>query len=218
MLTLSAETSRLVSTHCLHPSIFHSQWFRVEQELYFFASNMSRPAITKISAVWKAPGNPFANKSWLGRPMDRRRNTYRICGLPGIGKTSLAPSICASLHDQGQLAGAFFCQKDILELSEPEAPFRLSSINSRSSSLLFEASSQCLRKDPNITPESMKRTLFLDFIRELTRSLRSLIFVIDHLMSASAHRVVAAPRVVQTSRRFSPVRPQILRGLKSSSQ
>jgi len=34
-------------------------------------------------------------------------NTYWIYGFPGIGKTSLAHSICASLHDQRQLAGAF---------------------------------------------------------------------------------------------------------------
>ena len=34
-------------------------------------------------------------------------NTYWIYGSPGIGKTSLAHSICASLHDHEQLAGAF---------------------------------------------------------------------------------------------------------------
>src|SRR5258706_2218929 len=46
-------------------------------------------------------------------------NTYWIYGLPGIGKTSLAHSICANLHDQKQLAGAFFCQSDDPNLSEP---------------------------------------------------------------------------------------------------
>jgi len=39
-------------------------------------------------------------------------NTYWIYGLPGIGKTSLAHSICASLHDKKHLAGGFFCRRD----------------------------------------------------------------------------------------------------------
>src|SRR5258706_15713564 len=46
-------------------------------------------------------------------------NTYWIYGFPGIGKTSLAHSICASLSDQRQLAGAFFCRRDDPNLSEP---------------------------------------------------------------------------------------------------
>ena len=46
-------------------------------------------------------------------------NTYWIYGLPGIGKTSLAHSICAILHKGNQLAGAFFCQRDDSSLSEP---------------------------------------------------------------------------------------------------
>ncbi len=48
-------------------------------------------------------------------------NTYWIYGLPGIGKTSLAHSICAILHDQRQLAGAFFCRRDDPNLSEPRS-------------------------------------------------------------------------------------------------
>ena len=108
-------------------------------------------------------------------------NTYWIYGLPGIGKTSLAHSICASLHDQRQLAGAFFCQRDDPNLSEPTnilptfiyklaenfPPFRKIVAN-------------YLRSDPNLTPESMKDSLF----RELLDSLpygpnNSLVFVID---------------------------------------
>src|SRR5258706_1995731 len=48
-----------------------------------------------------------------------QNDTYWIYGLPGIGKTSLAHSICASRHDQRQLAGAFFCRRDDLNVSEP---------------------------------------------------------------------------------------------------
>jgi len=46
-------------------------------------------------------------------------NMYWIYGLPRIGKTSLAHSICASLHEERHLAGAFFCRRDDPNLSQP---------------------------------------------------------------------------------------------------
>ena len=46
-------------------------------------------------------------------------NVYWFYGSPGIGKTSLAHSICDSLHKQNHLAGGFFCQRDNLNLSKP---------------------------------------------------------------------------------------------------
>ena len=108
-------------------------------------------------------------------------NTYWIYGLPGIGKTSLAHSICASLHDQRQLAGAFFCRRDDPNLSEPTniiptlmyklaenfPPFRKIMAND-------------LRSDPNLTPESMKDSLFRDLLDNLPYGPNnSLVFVID---------------------------------------
>jgi hypothetical protein len=108
-------------------------------------------------------------------------NTYWVYGLPGIGKTSLAHSICASLHDQGKLAGAFFCRRDDPNLSEPRnilpaliyklarifPPFRRIVAN-------------CLRSDPNLTSESMKDSLFLELIDNLPKRPDDiLVFVID---------------------------------------
>ena len=59
-------------------------------------------------------------KRWVAKePEQETSNVYWIYGLPGIGKTSLAHSICTSLHDQSQLAGAFFCWRDDGNLSEP---------------------------------------------------------------------------------------------------
>jgi len=107
-------------------------------------------------------------------------NTYWIYGMPGIGKTSLAHSICASLHDQGKLAGAFFCRRDDPNLSEPRnilpaliyklarifPPFRRIVAN-------------CLRNDPNLTSESMKDSLFLDLLDNLLKRPNDcLVFVI----------------------------------------
>jgi len=110
-------------------------------------------------------------------------NTYWIYGSPGIGKTSLAHSICASLHDREQLAGAFFCRRDDPNLSEPRnilptLIYKLARIFPPFRAIVAER----LRKDPNLTPESMKGSLFLDFIRSVPRHPKhTLVFVIDAL-------------------------------------
>jgi len=110
-------------------------------------------------------------------------NTYWIHGSPGIGKTSLAHSICASLHDHEQLAGAFFCRRDDPNLSEPRNILptlihKLAIIFPPFRSIFAER----LREDPNVTPDSMKPTFFLDFICKLPRHpKRTLVFVIDAL-------------------------------------
>jgi hypothetical protein len=122
---------------------------------------------------------------WVANKSERKgllqNNTYWIYGLPGIGKTSLAHSICASLHDQKKLAGAFFCRRDDPNLSEPRnvlptlihklaeifPPFRTTVAN-------------YLRSDPNLTPESMKDSLFFGLLDDLPkRPTDFLVFVID---------------------------------------
>ena len=122
--------------------------------------------------------------SWATKESEKDEgNTSWIYGLPGIGKTSLAHSICASLHEQEQLAGAFFCRRDDPELSEPRNILptlihRLAIIFPPFRSIVAGR----LRKDPNLTPESMKHTLFLDFVRKIPRPpKRTLVFVIDAL-------------------------------------
>ena len=125
--------------------------------------------------------------SWVTDPQEKndapRSNTYWLYGSPGIGKTSLAHSICASIHDRERLAGAFFCRRDDPNLSKPRnilptlinklagifPPFRTIVANR-------------LRNDPNLSPESMKGSLFLDFIRDLPRQPKhALVFVLDAL-------------------------------------
>src|SRR5258706_15648754 len=49
----------------------------------------------------------------------QQSNTYWFYGSPGIGKTSVAHSICASLHERNHLAGAFFCRRNNPNLSKP---------------------------------------------------------------------------------------------------
>ena len=122
-----------------------------------------------------------ANKS--GQESVLQRNACWLYGSPGIGKTSLAHSICASLHKRNHLAGTFFCRRDDPNLSEPInilptfihelaihfPPFRA-------------VVAKHLRDDPKLTPESLKGSLFLDFIRSLpSHPEHTLVFVIDAL-------------------------------------
>ena len=122
-----------------------------------------------------------ANKS--GQENVLQRNVYWLYGLPGIGKTSLAHSICASLSERNHLAGAFFCQRGDPNLSDPInilptfthklaihfPPFRTIVVKH-------------LRDHPSLTPESMEGSLFLDFIHSLPRHPEhALVFVIDAL-------------------------------------
>ena len=108
-------------------------------------------------------------------------NTYWIYGLPGIGKTSLAHSICASLHERNHLAGAFFCRRDNDSLNEPR---NILSTLIHKLAIIFppfrRLVAERLRTDPNLTPGSMKQSLLLDLIRKLSRPpTRTLVFVID---------------------------------------
>ena len=112
-----------------------------------------------------------------------RSNTYWIYGAPGIGKTSLAHSICASLHDKEQLAGAFFCQRDDQEFREPKN-ILLTLV--RKLAILFppfrSIVAEWLRSNPDVTLESIDPDLFLSFIHRLPRlPKKNLVFVIDAL-------------------------------------
>ena len=125
--------------------------------------------------------------AWVGDPQERndapRKNTYWFFGSPGIGKTSLAHSICANLHDRGQLAGAFFCRRDDPNLSDPRNILPALICKLAGTFPAFRAVvANRLRNDLNLTSKSMKHALFLDFIRKLPRHPKhTLVFVIDAL-------------------------------------
>ena len=122
-----------------------------------------------------------ANKS--GQENALQTNAYWLYGSPGIGKTSLAHSICASLHERNHLAGAFFCRRDDPNLSEP---INILPTLIHKLAIIFPPFrtivAKHLRDDPNLTPESMKASLFLEFIRSLpSHPEHTLVFVIDAL-------------------------------------
>jgi hypothetical protein len=122
-----------------------------------------------------------ANKSGQDNVLQSR--AYWLHGSPGIGKTSLAHSICELLHDRNHLAGAFFCRKDDPNLSEP---INILPTLIHKLAIIFPPFGNIVAKhlhnDPNLTPESMKGSLFLDFICSLSRHPdHTLVFVIDAL-------------------------------------
>ena len=117
-------------------------------------------------------------------------DAYWIYGLPGLGKTTLAHSICASLHEEKHLAGAFFCQRNDPNLSEPRnilptLIYKLAMVFPPFRTIVAET----LRNDPNLTPDSMKYSLFLDFLSKLPHPpKRTLVFVIDALDECGDNR------------------------------
>jgi len=122
-----------------------------------------------------------SNKS--GQENVLHSNAYWFYGSPGIGKTSLAHSICANLHEQNHLAGAFFCRRDDPNLSEPmnilpTLVYKLSILFPPFRTIVAKH----LHDDPNLTTESMKGSLLLHFIHKLPRDPEhTLVFVIDAL-------------------------------------
>jgi hypothetical protein len=106
-----------------------------------------------------------------------------VSGLPGIGKTSLAHSICVSLLKQGRLAGAFFCQRGDPNLNKPRnilptLIYKLAIQFPPFGNVVAER----LRQEPHLTPESMNSSFFLDLLHKLPRHPEhTLVFVIDAL-------------------------------------
>src|SRR5258706_7398791 len=190
MSSLSAVPRRLVSTH--YPNIRPDSSFStvsLEQELLLDRLEFVRTGYHQDlrcmegtrKALLKEITDWVASISAQGDVL--HANTYWIYGLPGIGKTSLRYAICASLHDDEQLAGGFFCRRDKPNLSEPRNILptlihQLAVILPPFRGIVAER----LRKDPHVTPGSMKHTLFVDFICKLRRlPNRTLVFVIDAL-------------------------------------
>jgi len=169
--------------------MIHSQYVHVEQELLLRRLICVEAGHDLGRCCMEGTRQSILNRvmAWVVDPQGvddiPRGNAYWVYGSPGIGKSSLAHSICASLHDRKQLAGAFFCRRDDPNLNEPRnilpaliyslagifPPFRTIVANRLDGDLLLSS-------------KSMKPTLFLDFIHKLPRHPKhTLVFVIDAL-------------------------------------
>ncbi len=115
-----------VSSHFLNLSIVDPQGFGVEEQELLFAC--LKPVEAGYHLKLRCMDNTRTSllnqiMDWVantpGQESVLQRNTYWFYSSPGIGKTSLAHSICANLDKQSYLAGAIFCRRDNLILSKP---------------------------------------------------------------------------------------------------
>ena len=113
----------------IHLAIFHSEWFRLEQvlllerlkyvktgyDLKLQCMEGTREGLLKQVIGWATnePGQ------------EHKGNTFWIYGGPGIGKTSLAHSICVELEKRERLAGAFFAERMTWNCASREISSRL---------------------------------------------------------------------------------------------
>ena len=191
-----------MSTHSLHLSIDHSQQLLVEQHLLLSRLKDVKTDYDRNLCCMEGTRKSVLEQimAWVTNGLEQtdRSNAYWIYGLPGIGKTSLAHSICASLHGKEQLAGAIFCQRDDQEFREPKN-ILLTLV--RKLAILFppfrSIVAEWLRSNPNVTPESIDPALLVSFIHRLPRlPKRNLVFVIDALDECG--NTASRPGVLQT--------------------
>ena len=104
MLRLFDLPKRVVSTDCFNLLMVHSQQFRVEQEFLLRRLKCVDTSYNRKLCCMEGTRESLLTNimSWVATPSGQKdgSNTYWIYGLPGIGKTSLAHSICASLHEE----------------------------------------------------------------------------------------------------------------------
>jgi hypothetical protein len=112
-------------------------------------------------------------------------NLLWLYGMPGLGKTSVANSLCLRLYAQKMLGGSFFCRRDDTLLSEPK--YLLPTLIHRLAGVWgpFGKSVANVLRDAQITPESANLLLSKALLEPLETLERHpphpLVLVIDAL-------------------------------------
>ncbi|KIM28344.1 hypothetical protein M408DRAFT_140192 [Serendipita vermifera MAFF 305830] len=110
-----------------------------------------------------------------------------IYGMPGIGKSTVARSICRRLDESKQLGGSFFCRRDDPARSEtksvlPTLIYGLAGLYEPYGNRVAQA----LRDNQQLVPESASGELFLSSLQSLeAHPLQRLVLVIDALDECS---------------------------------
>ena len=178
----------MVSILFLDLTMFYSQWFCVEQQRLVMQLKPVETGHDQGSRCMDGTRETILERimGWVSNLQERNEtpqsDTYWVYGSPGVGKTALAHSICASLQERRQLAGAFFCRRDAENLSDPRNLLptfihKLAQTFPHFRTIVAEH----LQADPHLTSQSMKETLFVDFVRSVHRHPKqhTLVFVID---------------------------------------
>jgi hypothetical protein len=144
--------------------------------------------------------------TWVETPLEKdnpsstsaAKNIFWLCGSPGLGKTSVANSLCQRLHKIKKLGASFFCRRDDPVLSDPNRIlptllYRLSWICDPYRDLIVQA----LRGDPNLNPDWAGCTLLLERLYSLqndpkTAPQTALVLVIDALDESGDPQMRAA--------------------------
>ncbi|PVF92453.1 WD40 repeat-like protein [Serendipita vermifera] len=110
-------------------------------------------------------------------------SVYWLYGIPGVGKTSVAHSICARLHEKKRLGGSFFCRRDDPNLSNayyvlPTLICKLAGMWRPYKRLIAEK----LRNDEHLNRSTAGNALFSQLITSLqVHPSHTLVLVIDAL-------------------------------------
>jgi hypothetical protein len=126
--------------------------------------------------------------SWAATPSEKNypsndSNIFWVYGSPGLGKTSVANSLCHRLHGTGNLGGSFFCRRDDPVLCDPNRVlptllYRLSWMWAPYRELVVQA----LRADPNLNPDWTGCAVLLEHLYSLqNRPKAGLVLVVDAL-------------------------------------
>lgn len=140
---------------------------------------MSGTRTTIINNIVEWAKEPATNDTTC--PRSNVGNVFWLYGMPGIGKTSVAHSICHLLHESKHLGGSFFCRRDDPILAEPNRIlptliYRLAGMFEPYRKIV----AQTLRDDPHLTPESASGELLLKALEPLKEHARQpLVLVID---------------------------------------
>jgi NACHT domain len=139
----------------------------------------TRKSILDHIVAWAEPPLENSNES----NGSTRHNMFWLYGSPGLGKTSIANSLCQRLHATGNLGGSFFCRRDDPVLCDPNRVmptllYRLAWMWNPFRDLVVQA----LREDPNLNPDWTGCALLLKHLYSLDdRPQTALVLVIDAL-------------------------------------
>jgi hypothetical protein len=121
------------------------------------------------------------------------KNIFWLYGFPGLGKTSVANSLCQRLHKSGNLGGSFFCRRDDPVLCDPNRVlptllYRLAWMWKPYRDLVVRA----VRGDPNLNPDWTGCALLLEHLYSLQSHPNTpLVLVIDALDESGEPRTRA---------------------------